>query len=140
MSRPSPTRRPNPKLALVLEGGQPEKPAILVLSCVAGPVENEVLAGIEEEGVPSLVERVVERSLQRTDVAALARDAAGRSSLGVGVGIDSEGWVCVQHDKLVESLPELASSGAADPTIARILGHNAARIVVGIPLRTERRS
>jgi hypothetical protein len=124
----------------VLEGGQPEKPAILVLSCVGGPVENEVLAGIEEEGVPSLVERVVERSRQGADAVALARVAAGRSSLSVGVGIDADGRVCVQHDKLAESLPELSSSGAAEPTIARILGHNAARIVVGIPLRAERRS
>jgi hypothetical protein len=120
----------------VLEGGQPEKPAILVLSCVGGPVENEVLAGIEEEGVPSMVER----PRRRTDANALARVAAGRSSLSVGVGIDAEGRVCVQHDKLAESLPELSSSGTAAPKIARILGHNAARIVVGIPLRTERRS
>jgi hypothetical protein len=74
----------------VLEGGQAEKPAILVLSCVGGRVENEVLAGIEEEGVPSVVERP------------RRHDAAG--------------------------------------ALARVLGHNAARIVVGIPLRTERDS
>jgi len=120
----------------VLEGGQPEKPAILVLSCVAGPVENEVLAGMEEEGVPS----VVERPSAGPDATELARTAAGRSSLAVGVGIDADGRVCVQHDKLADPLPELAPPGPAGAATARILGHNAARIVVGIPLRTERSS
>jgi propanediol dehydratase-reactivating factor small subunit len=120
----------------VLEGGQPEKPAILVLSCVAGTVENEVLAGMEEEGVPS----VVERPRGGADAPDLARTAAGRSSLAVGVGIDADGRVCVQHDKLTDPLPELSSPGPAGAATARILGHNAARIVVGIPLRTERYS
>ena len=120
----------------MLEGGQPEKPAILVLSCVAGPVESEVLAGMEEEGVPS----VVERPRHDADAVALARSAAGRSSLGVGVGIDADGRVCVHHDKLADPLPELCSPGVAEPDVARILGHNAARVVVGIPLRAERDS
>jgi hypothetical protein len=120
----------------VLEGGQAEKPAILVLSCAGGRIENEVLAGIEEEGVPS----VVERPRTPGDAPTLASTAAGRSSLSVGVGIDADGRVCVQHDKLPEPLAELSSSGAAEPVIARILGHNAARIVVGIPLRAERLS
>ncbi|OPX09510.1 hypothetical protein B1790_15510 [Mycobacterium sp. AT1] len=101
---------------------------------MGGQVENEVLAGIEEEGVPS----IVERPRNRTDAEALARMAAGRSSLSVGVGIDADGRVSVQHDKLPEPLSELASGGPAEPTVARILGHNAARIVVGIPLRTQR--
>lgn len=118
---------------LVLDGGQPDKPAILVLSRDAGLVENEVLAGIEEEGVPS----VVERPSGGDDAQTLARLAAGRSSLSVGVGIDDRGRVCVQHDKLAEPLSELSSSGTAEPRLARILGHNAARIVVGIPLRCD---
>ncbi|BBZ26938.1 pduH protein [Mycolicibacterium madagascariense] len=112
------------------EGGQPDKPAILVLSCADGPVERAVLAGIEEEGVPAVVER------PRRPVAApeLAVAAAGRSSLSVGVGIDADGGVCVQHDKLPAPLPELVSTGPADAAVARVLGHDAARIVVGIPL------
>jgi len=117
----------------VLEGSQPEKPAILVLSCGRESIENEVLAGIEEEGVPSLVERPGGGA----DAQTLARLAAGRSSLSVGVGIDDHGWVCVQHDKLAEPLPELRSAASADPRAARVLGHNAARIVVGIPLRSQ---
>jgi Dehydratase medium subunit len=120
----------------VLEGGQAEKPVILVLSDADGQVENEVLAGIEEEGVPARVERPRSGGIA-TD---LARDAAARSSLSVGVGIDADGRVCVHHDKLPTSPPGLFSTGRADPVTARVLGHNAARIVVGIPLRTARLS
>jgi hypothetical protein len=116
----------------MLEGGQPDKPAILVLSCGSGRVETEVLAGIEEEGVPSLLERTGGHDDART----LAELAAGRSSLSVGVGIDADGAVCVQHQQLPEPASGLFSPGAAEPAFARILGHNAARIVVGIPLRT----
>ena len=116
------------------DGGQPDKPSIRVLSHAAGPIEIEVLAGIEEEGVPSLVERPDGAD----DADALAKMAAGRSSLSVGVGIGANGDVCVRHDKLVAALPELSSAGAADPATARRLGHNAARIVVGIPLRVGR--
>lgn len=117
----------------MLEGGQPEKPAILVLSAVDGAVESAVLAGIEEEGVPSLVERTAGDD----DARALARRAANRSSLSVGVGIDGLGRVCVQHEKLPEPPAALVTEGLADVETARTLGHNAARIVVGIPLRTD---
>lgn len=117
----------------MLEGGQPEKPAILVLSQGGGQLESEVLAGIEEEGVPA----VVERPGGGQDAIALACHAADRSSLSVGVGIDSEGRVCVHHDKLPEPLAELMSPAGAGAGAARILGHNAARIVVGVPLRAE---
>ena len=120
----------------MLEGGQPDKPAILVLSSRTGPVESAVLAGIEEEGVPS----VVERPVNHDDADTLARLAAARSSLRVGVGIDSRGRVCVQHEKLVDPPAELSSQGPADLTAARALGHNAARLVVGIPLRTDEMS
>jgi hypothetical protein len=120
----------------VLDGGQPEKPAILVLSRAAGPIENEVLAGIEEEGVPS----VVERPSGAADADTLSRLAAGRSSLSVGVGIDDHGRVSVQHEMLAEPPAGLSTAGAADPKAARTLGHNAARIVVGIPLRTDQLS
>jgi Dehydratase medium subunit len=134
---PSMTRRsPKTTSASMLEGGQPDKPAILVLSSVTGPIENEVLAGIEEEGVPCLVERSSRPAAANT----LARLAAARSSLSVGVGIDDHGRVCVQHEKLAEAPAGLSTVGAADLKSARILGHNAARIVVGIPLRTDRLS
>lgn len=117
----------------MLEGGQPEKPAILVLSDGERHLENELLAGIEEEGVPSLVERVSGGD----DALSLAVTAAGRSSLGVGVGIDATGQVCVQHDKLPQPLAELICAPGAEPAVVRVLGHNAARMVVGVPLRSS---
>lgn len=113
------------------EGSQPAKPAITVLSALSGAVENHVLAGIEEEGVPA----VVERPSEPRDAEVLATDAAQRSSLGVGVGIDTLGRVCIQHEKLRQPLPCLSFDGKANLACARIAGHNAARIVVGIPLR-----
>lgn len=116
----------------MLEGGQPDRPAILVLSTRACVIESEVLAGIEEEGVPFVVERPETVAEART----LARLAADASSLGVGVGIDDRGRVCVQHQKLAEPPAGLLTPSAADPAAARSLGHDAARIVVGIPLRT----
>ncbi len=109
------------------EGGQPVPPAILVISCGAGSVEHEVLAGVEEEGVPA----VLERRVGNGDAHALARVAAADSSLGVGVGIDSHGGVSVAHEKLTG--PTDGLFGGAES--ARNLGHNAARMVVGIPLR-----
>ena len=118
------------------DGGQPDKPAILVLSCSVATVEREVLAGIEEEGVPF----VVEHCSGAEDANTLGRRAATRSSLGVGVGIDMHGRVSVRHQKLAESPCGLSTDEASDPQSARTLGHNAARIVVGIPLRTGRTS
>ena len=75
------------------EGGQPERPAVHVLSAAAGPVEREVLAGIEEEGVPF----VLSRPAADTDADELAHTAAQGSPLDVGVGIDRHGRVCIRR-------------------------------------------
>ena len=115
----------------MLEGGQPEKPAILVLSA-GGELESEVLAGIEEEGVPYLVERVAPDG--DSDAQRLARRAAARSSLDVGVGIDADGRVAILHDKLPDGVEGLSAAQPATPRTGRVAGHNAARIVVGVPL------
>ena len=69
------------------EGGQAAKPAILVVSALQGPVEKQVLAGMEEEGVPFVLERA--SADQQADE--LASGAALRSTLEVGVGIDGMG-------------------------------------------------
>lgn len=119
----------------MLEGGQPEKPAIVVLSAAESGTEIEVLAGIEEEGVPYVLERTVGDHC----AVALARRAAERSSLEVGVGADHTGRVAIMHAKLPESVPGLFSEHPATPAVARVAGHNAARIVVGIPLRAAPR-
>ncbi|TQK30810.1 glycerol dehydratase reactivase beta/small subunit family protein [Arthrobacter sp. SLBN-53] len=118
----------------MLEGGQPEKPAILVLSA-GGALESEVLAGIEEEGVPYVVERVARDG--DSDAQRLARRAAARSSLDVGVGIDADGRVAILHDKLPDGVEGLSGERPASPRAGRVAGHNAARIVVGVPLMDE---
>ncbi len=114
----------------MLEGGQPEKPAILVLSA-GGALESEVLAGIEEEGVPYVIERVAPDDC---DAPRLARRAAARSSLDVGVGIDAHGRVAILHEKLPDGVGGLSGERPASPRAGRVAGHNAARIVVGVPL------
>lgn len=112
------------------DGGQPVKPTIVVLSAGCVLIERAVLAGIEEEGVPYTVERVADHR-PATEFAPLA---AARSPLGVGVGVDSLGRVCVHLDKLATVVAELISP-PGDRAAARALGHNAARIVVGLPLK-----
>ena len=102
-----------------------------VLSVAAGPVEREVLAGIEEEGVPF----VLSRPAADTDADELAQTAARGSPLDVGVGIDRHGRVCIRHEMLTAPMPDLECDGGASVDAARAAGHNAARIVVGVPLR-----
>ncbi|WP_235654157.1 glycerol dehydratase reactivase beta/small subunit family protein [Mycolicibacterium houstonense] len=117
----------------VHSGGQPDRPAIVVLSAGSRAVERDVLAGIEEEGVPYLLAP----GDAEVPAAELARRAALRSPLHVGVGVGTAGDVCVQHAKLSDPLPELCSGEGADAVAARVLGHNAARIVVGVPLKPD---
>lgn len=113
--------------------GQLDRPAIVVLSAGGREVERNVLAGIEEEGVPYLL---VPGDAQ-VPAAELARRAALRSPLHVGVGVGARGEVCVQHAKLSDPLPELSSGGSAGHAAVRRLGHNAARIVAGVPLKPD---
>lgn len=97
------------------------------------PLTRDVLAGIEEEGVPYTVVDVAD-GVSAPD---LARQAAMQSPLQVGVGIGASGGICVHHDMLVDPLPELSSAVPADRGAARVLGHNAARMVIGLPLKPD---
>lgn len=85
-------------------------------------------AGLEEEGIPSRIERVKDAS-----AAELAYAAAKRSNLDVGVGIGVAGEICIHHAKLPADRPALTGSVAT----ARELGHNAARLVSRIPLKCD---
>ena len=110
----------------------PVRPAIVVVGAGPEAVTRAVLAGIEEEGVPFVLEHAdaAERAIE------LAAAAALRSPLEVGVGIDRDGTVCVQPAKVACAVPELVETvDATDVRVARILGHNAARLCVGLPLK-----
>jgi phosphoribosylcarboxyaminoimidazole (NCAIR) mutase len=87
---------------------------------------REVIAGLEEEGVPWRLEPAGEGT-----TAELAFGAARASTLGVGLGVDAEGAVSVHHAKLPAARPVATGSVGQ----ARVLGHNAARLVVGIPFK-----
>ena len=111
----------------------PARLVIVVLSVTPGPVEDALLAGIEEEGVPFVVDRDVEQ-VGGVDATALARVAALRSPLGVGVGIDAAQGICVQPEKVADPMADLTAPPGTGPATARVLGHDAARICVGLPL------
>jgi hypothetical protein len=91
---------------------------------------RELLAGVEEEGVPFRVERAAEGA-----AGSIAHDAALASTLGVGIGVDDAGLIAVHHAKLPPGCPALTG----DRRRARTLGHNAARLVVGIPFKDIQR-
>lgn len=112
-------------------GGQPSRPVIVVLTGCAGPTVREVLAGIEEEGVPASAEPVADPGAAAADLAARA---ALQSPLQVGVGVGASGDVCVCHAKLAQ--PVSALPAGSPNAAARTMGHNAARIVAGLPLKT----
>jgi propanediol dehydratase-reactivating factor small subunit len=91
---------------------------------------HEVCAGIEEEGMHF---RAVE--LQAAGAAGLAHEAAMRSQLLVGVGVD-EGELCVQLAALPPDAPlERLRVGSDEPACQRHVGHNAARLVKVMPLK-----
>ncbi|MEU8381071.1 glycerol dehydratase reactivase beta/small subunit family protein [Streptosporangium sp. NPDC048865] len=139
-------------------GVERHRPAVVVF-CRPAPGDRhrlrEIEAGMEEEGVPYRVEdgRIgdgrVGEGLAGGDrsgegqagggtgggAGELAFAAARASTLGVGIGVDAAGNICVHHAKLPPDAPALAGT-ASD---ARTLGHNAARLVVGVPFKKPER-
>lgn len=97
-------------------------PRVVILS--AGPPEQlrEICAGLEEEGVPFTVLSGEEEAL------GLAVEAANRSTLEVGIGLDRSGLTVVHHSKLPTDKPVSRSRDA------RKAGQDAARVVTGAPL------
>jgi hypothetical protein len=91
----------------------------LVSDCAVGKV---LAAGFEEEGVPLTV------LAGRGAPPALARTAAGRALLGIGIGADSERLALVLAG--APARPYLECPAAA----ARSFGHDAARIAARRPL------
>ncbi|TGE39395.1 dehydratase [Desulfosporosinus fructosivorans] len=92
---------------------------------------REVQAGLEEEGIPSLVVQVKE-----SDVVALAFQGACASKLGVGLGIGADG-LCIHYFKLPDQHPLFALNVPGTPIQWRHFGYNAARLVKGIPFKEQ---
>ena len=111
------------------DGPGEQSPAVVVLHSgdpACADCLREIDAGMEEEGVPVRV-----RESDLTTARELAHAAALASNLDVGIGVDADGAICVHHAKLPRDSPALV--GAADT--ARTMGHNAARLVSGIPFK-----
>jgi Dehydratase medium subunit len=113
-------------------GSQPQRPVIMVFTGGVVSSAREVLAGIEEEGVPYTAQSAADAHSHEA-AADLAIRAAAQSPLQVGVGVGASGDACVCHARLAHPVFEVAAGvvGAA----MRTLGHNAARIVAGLPLK-----
>ena len=106
------------------------RPAVLVY-CALAPDDlggRELDAGMEEEGVPRRLVTVPD-----APAVTLAHAAAQASNLDVGVGMDSAGNISVHHAKLPPGKPALNGSRRS----ARLLGHNAARLVSGKPFKLD---
>jgi hypothetical protein len=101
------------------------RPAVFAL--LASPATaGGLAAGFEEEGVP------LELVRGSGDAFALAREAAGRSSLGLGVGGDAS---CIVLVLAAAPASPYLEAPAAD---ARRFGHAAARVAARRPLRFGR--
>lgn len=111
-----------------------QKPMIHVYYC--RQIRNassfqELLSGMEEEGVPCLVaEREESAALE------LAYKAAESSNLSVGVGIGADETVVLHYIKLKPEEPLFSVSLQSGKTSLRMLGANAARLVKGVPFKS----
>ncbi|MBA7801024.1 glycerol dehydratase reactivase beta/small subunit family protein [Citrobacter freundii] len=90
---------------------------------------NDVLLGIEEEGIPFVVQES-----HSADIILSAWLAACQSPLLVGIGCNREQLV-VHYKNLPTSAPLFTLMYHQDSHARRCIGNNAARLVKGIPFR-----
>lgn len=121
------------------EDETPDRPAIHVS---LAPEADESLykwisIGAEEEGIPCRLEPTDETDGD-TDAATLAHAAAQDSRLDVGVGLAS-GQVAVHERHMPAERPVIISEVEEDHArqVCRSAGANAARLVIGTPLRLD---
>jgi hypothetical protein len=121
------------------EDENPDRPAIHVS---LAPEADESLykwisIGAEEEGIPCRLESADETN-GNTDAATLAHAAAQNSRLDVGVGLVS-GQVAVHERHMPAERPVIISEVEEDHArqVCRSAGANAARLVIGTPLRLD---
>nr|WP_320148170.1 glycerol dehydratase reactivase beta/small subunit family protein [uncultured Anaeromusa sp.] len=115
-------------------GEQKVRPSVFLAVAAHDKLEaklREIKAGMEEEGIPW---RLTEQ--ETGDAARLAHEAAFASPLGVGVGVSGEG-LCIHYRKLALEEPLFIHPGTGDPSVWRLFGYNAARLVKGIPFKEK---
>jgi len=117
-----------------------ERPAVVIRADDAWrdtPVLAELLAGLEEEGVPGRVDWV-SAAAPGQDVpaaVAMAHEAALASRLEVGLGLDHSGALALhQRRQPVEAPLMVVPARLVDRPTARAMGMNAARLVKVQPL------
>ena len=119
------------------EDDNPDRPAIHV--SLAPEVDESfygwISVGAEEEGIPCRLEPADEVE-DETDVAALAYAAAQNSRLDVGVSVAS-GQIAVHERHMPAERPVVVDEVDEDRAkqACRRAGSNAARLVIGTPLR-----
>ncbi|WP_125154605.1 glycerol dehydratase reactivase beta/small subunit family protein [Clostridium rectalis] len=91
---------------------------------------NELFWGIEEEGIPHVLDIKDEELAEK-----LAFKAAQDSRLGIGIGIGKNNKLVITHTKLNFEETLFNVHLDKDRYVLRNLGSNAARIVKGIPLK-----
>ena len=99
-----------------------------------------VSAGLEEEKVLYEVREVADPRALVMRAAELAHLAASESPLGVGVALAADGSVAVQTAKMDPGFPILQTQMRTQTqdslSALREMGHDAARIVKGLPLKS----
>ncbi len=122
------------------EDEHPERPAIHV--SLASEVDEHffkwISFGAEEEGIPCRLEAADESGGEAGDIAALAYAAAKNSRFGVGVSVTS-GQVAVHERHMPAAQPVVVTEVEKDYArqACRMAGSNAARLVIGTPLRLD---
>jgi hypothetical protein len=111
-----------------------KKPAvsILIVQPVPGEIIEHILWGLEEEGIPYEI-----GALESGVTEVIAKQAADRSRLNVGIGINGAEEKAVLHHRDLPKEKPLFSLGLKDAQALvrlRTLGVNAARLVKGEPL------
>lgn len=118
----------------MVETHAPDRPSIAICVCPHVGYERklrEVQAGMEEEGIPYVLE-----TQGIDDAVSLASQAAGTSQLGVGVGIGSAA-ISIHYCKLPEQSPLFNLIDTGISAEWRRIGYNAARLVKGIPFKDQ---
>ncbi|MPQ43351.1 glycerol dehydratase reactivase beta/small subunit family protein [Clostridium tarantellae] len=94
---------------------------------------NDILWGIEEEELPFFVKYIENLNSQE-----LSHRASKESRLGIGIGVDKEGIICLTTNKLLKDEPLYILNISKNKENVRAIGTNSARLVKGLPLKLFR--